>query len=36
MSLDKGPLYIGTIVNVFGIASYLGPILGGALADSLN
>ncbi|MCJ1386956.1 hypothetical protein MMC17_010085 [Xylographa soralifera] len=34
--LERRPLYIGIVVSVFGIASCLGPMLGGALTDHLT
>ncbi len=34
--LRKRPIYIGLLSSMFGISSVIGPILGGALTDSMS
>ncbi|KAL4738633.1 major facilitator superfamily domain-containing protein [Aspergillus similis] len=34
VSLEKRPLYLGVVLNVFGIAACLGPPLGGILTEN--
>lgn len=34
--LEKRPLFIGVVVSSFGVASCLGPILGGVLTDRVT
>lgn len=34
--LDKRPIYLAALSSMFGIASVVGPILGGALTDKAS
>jgi len=36
VALRKRPIYIAALSSMFGIASVVGPILGGALTDKAS